>query len=403
MVIARSIAIVGINYAPEPTGIGPYTTFMAESLVGAGFDVRVITGVPHYPRWRVDDGYRRGLRWSEVRNGVRLTRLRHAVPASAGLRGRALMESSFAAAAAAALLRDRSAAVIAVTPSLASLVAATPARRRRPLGVVVQDLTGFGAGESGTTHRSVAGRIADAEFGLLRRASLVGVIASGFSDTLVAHGVERERIVDLPNFSRVAPADVDQLEARTLLGWPSDRYTVVHTGNIGRKQGLEVVLDAAATCPDVDFVLMGDGNQRAALERRAAGLANVRFLPPIDDERYPLALAAADVLLLSERVGVGAMALPSKLTAYVTARRPIIAAVAPEGLTAREVTRAGVAHVVAPTHADEIVKGISEVRRDADLRQALVGAQAAAMRTLDPMDAQHRYVAFAERLLENAV
>ena len=51
------VLIIGINYSPELTGIGPYTAGLAEHLASRGDDVTVITGLPHYPDWRIAAGY----------------------------------------------------------------------------------------------------------------------------------------------------------------------------------------------------------------------------------------------------------------------------------------------------------------------------------------------------------
>ena len=74
------ITIVGINYFPEVTGIAPYTTGMAEGLAAYGHEVNVVTGLPHYPEWRIYDGYRSQRSYREAINGVTVDRLRHYVP-----------------------------------------------------------------------------------------------------------------------------------------------------------------------------------------------------------------------------------------------------------------------------------------------------------------------------------
>ena len=51
------ILIIGVNYAPEPTGNAPYTTALARSLARRGHEVHVLTSYPHYPQWRVPDGW----------------------------------------------------------------------------------------------------------------------------------------------------------------------------------------------------------------------------------------------------------------------------------------------------------------------------------------------------------
>src|SRR5512144_2672765 len=78
----RHVAVVGINYAPEHTGIGPYTTELARHLARQAASVSVLTGVPHYPGWLVEEYYRCGLRYRERgRAGLPdVVRLRHHVP-----------------------------------------------------------------------------------------------------------------------------------------------------------------------------------------------------------------------------------------------------------------------------------------------------------------------------------
>ena len=93
------IKIVGINYFPELTGIAPYTTGMAEGLAACGHDVNVVTGLPHYPEWRIYDAYRSRRSYREIVNGVTIDRLRHYVPRNPTPRNRIRMEASFARAA----------------------------------------------------------------------------------------------------------------------------------------------------------------------------------------------------------------------------------------------------------------------------------------------------------------
>ena len=363
------VLLVGINYLPETSGIAPYTAELAAALHAAGAEVRVLTGVPHYPAWKAADGYRWGLGWDEVIDGVRVTRRRHWVPSRTGLLGRAAMEASFLALAVPAILRDRSTVIIAVTPSLSAVGATLIARRGRSLGVIVQDLVGNAAGQSGTTGSSASSAIAAIEYWMLRKANLVGVIAQGFTGVLQQHCVAPSKIVDVPNFSRIEPASLSRDDARRALGWPIDRFLVVHTGNMGMKQGLGVVVEAARQVGDDHaetlFVLVGDGNQRAQLERDAHGIRSLRFVGPLPEEQYPLALAAADVLLLCERPGATEMSLPSKLTSYVTTDRPIIASVESGGMSHDFVTRHGLARTTPAGNAAALLEAIQEVRDNA--------------------------------------
>src|SRR3954447_23139003 len=91
----QRVLVVGINYAPEHTGIAPYTTQACEFLGSLGADVRVLTGVPHYPSWSVPREFRFRLRTRETRNGIDLRRLRHTVPRRQTALRRGLYEATY--------------------------------------------------------------------------------------------------------------------------------------------------------------------------------------------------------------------------------------------------------------------------------------------------------------------
>jgi colanic acid biosynthesis glycosyl transferase WcaI len=343
------VAILGINYAPEPTGIAPYTTGLATGLAKRGYDVRVLTGWPHYPQWRRAEASG-GFRFEEQIDGVRVRRVSHHVPGGPSWIGRGAMELTFGLQ----LLTSRWGSpevVICVTPPLlAATMAAVRARltRRRPaVGILVQDLYSRGVAETGMMSGTSARVLNVLESAALRLADGVAVIHTGFTTELVEHlGVDRRRIREIRNWNHVKPPDPSaSLAFRHSHRWRTDEVVVLHAGNMGHKQGLENVIAAAGLAARNDsrvrFVLLGDGNQRASLEAAAAGVRTLEFLPPVSEEEFPAALGAADVLLVNERLGVARMAVPSKLTSYFRSGKPILAATDPTGFTARELAASG--------------------------------------------------------------
>jgi glycosyltransferase involved in cell wall biosynthesis len=399
--------VVGIYYAPDTTGIAPYTTHLCESLVQAGARVDAVVGVPHYPEWRVPPAYRRPRVTSEVRAGVALHRVRHVVPRRQNVATRAAYEASFGLAGWAASRRLIADAVIAVTPNVAAVPAAAAIARRSgaQLGVVVQDLVGRAASQSGVRGgASAAGVTSRLEARWLAHADLIGVIDEAFRPALIERGLMDDRLRLLPNFSHIVASVASSREARAELGWPPEKFQVVHTGNMGLKQHLENVVAAARlaarTAPDVEFVLVGDGSTRRALQAQAADLPNVRFVPPLPADRYPLALAAADCLLVNERPSVRDMSLPSKLTSYFAAARPVVAAVTDAGATAAAVQRSGAGVRVDPGAPAELVAAVLRLRADDALRATLAAAgREHAATTMSPDAARRRVVNFAGELL----
>ncbi len=367
----RDLHIYGINYWPETTGIAPYTTAIARALSERGWAVTVHAGVPHYPQWEVAPGYERGWRSAEMDGQVAVQRYRHYVPASQTAIRRALYEATFLANGSNPRRSERPSLVLGIIPSLSGGVLAQGAARRHgvPYGLLVQDLMGNAADQSGLRGggrlsrliRSVEGRVA-------RGAAGVGVVAEGFRANVEAMGVAPDRITMLPNWSHVSSPTGDRARTRAELGWDDTTQVVLHAGNMGLKQGLEHVIVAARVAErlgePVRFILMGDGNQRVALATLAQGNTAIEFLPPQPSDRFMDVLAAADVLLVNERGSVVDMSLPSKLTSYFMAGRPVVAATNPLGITAREVARSGAGLAVPAEDPDALLAALGELRTD---------------------------------------
>ncbi|GGQ03052.1 glycosyltransferase [Streptomyces roseolilacinus] len=373
----RRLLLVSTNYAPEHTGIGPYATQVAEHWAARGHETHVLAGMPHYPSWSVDPAYRGAWRRTETRGGVTVHRRRHTVPGRQTAVRRALFEGSLLAHQLAAPPRmPRPDAVVAQLPSLAGGVVAArlAARWRVPYIPVVQDLMGAAAAQSGIEGGDrAAAAAARVEAYALRRATLVGVIHETFTARVTALGVPPERVRTVPNWSHVAAPARPREETRRRLGWAPADTVVLHSGNMGLKQGLEVLVGAARLAPGLRVVLMGDGSQRGALERLAADVPNLEFLPPVDDADFPEVLAAADVLAVTQRASVLDMSVPSKLTSYFATGRPVVASVADGGGTAQEVRRSGAGVLVPPEDPAALLEAVRGLAADPG-RAAVLGA-----------------------------
>ena len=364
-----SVLVVGINYSPETTGIAPYTTAVAEHLAASGHRTTVLTGFPHYPAWRHEPSERR-IRAVESMGGVRVLRRRHYVPPSQSALRRGVYEGTF-------LLHglmsrpERPDVVLGVVPSLSGglLARLFAARAHAPYGLIVQDLMSPAAQQSGIRggHRVARATAALERWGVAR-ATAVAIASESFRPYLADLGVSDARIVAFPNWVHMAlPSDNREL-VRAQLGWPLHTTVVLHAGNMGLKQGLEQVVAAARqadeTRQDVLFTLMGDGSQRSALESLAANVSSIQFLPFQPEASLPGVLGAADVLLVSERATVVDMSLPSKLTSYFAAGRPIVAAVPDQGATASEVRRSGAGLVVPVGDPGSLIGAVAHLQTD---------------------------------------
>lgn len=337
------------NYAPEPSGNAPYVTSLAEGLQASGqFDVTVVTAHPYYPEWRIREGYGQWSREDRQR-GVRVRRKLHYVPSRPTSVRRLLSELSFGVRSAFSAWGHPD-AVVLVSPSMfacaLTMVRARLFSRDVPVLVWVQDLYTLGVVETGAGS-ATGGLMRRIEGALLRASDRTVVIHERFRASVqeLFH-LESDRVEVIRNWTHISPVPTARRsEARRLLGWSDDEIVALHTGNMGVKQGLETVVRAAALADAEDapvrFVLLGGGNQRERLVQAAAGVQRLEFIASLPDDEYALALVAADVLLVNELPGVSGMAVPSKLTSYFAAGRPVVASTDAGSVTDDEVRASG--------------------------------------------------------------
>lgn len=365
----RRLLIVGLNYWPEETGNAPYTTGLAEHVASKGTSVTVISGMPYYPQWRIEkEGYRDRWRLHEQRNGVDIHRFRQYVPSTQSAARRALFEATFLAHAATARGLGRQDLVLGILPSLSDGVLAVGLARKHgaPLALLVQDLVGQSAAQSGISGGGkVVGVTRSIEGWVARQARGIAVVAEGFRRPLEELGVKSDRIHRVRNWTHINPGTQSREATRKRLDLPLDKLICLHAGNMGLKQGLENLVGTArlayTSSPELLFVLMGDGNQRSMLEEHAAGLPNLRFLPPQPEEDFPNVLSAADILLVNQRPTVTDMSLPGKLTSYFASGQPVVAAVSPTSETARELTGSDVGLVVDAGQPELLLRAIQRL------------------------------------------
>ncbi|HTP40151.1 MAG TPA: VPLPA-CTERM-specific exosortase XrtD [Steroidobacteraceae bacterium] len=379
--VSRRVLVVALNFAPELTGIGKYVGEMVEDLAGSGFEVRVVTAPPYYPEWKIGAGHS-GWRWRrERRNGAEVFRCPiYVTPRLNGWR-RLLHLASFAMSSLPVIfwqaLSWRPELVFVVEPTLGCVPAAWLAGRLvgAKLWLHVQDFEVDAAFGLGLLPRGLLQRIAlAAESWLMRRFDRVSSICTRMVDRLAAKGVPAGRLCSLPNWvdARSIQPLPRQNALRAELGLPADQFVLLYSGNMGEKQGLELLVEAARQLRHDDsvvFLMCGDGAARARIQSQAQAqrLANMRFLPLQPRERLAELLSLADLHLLPQRADVEDLVLPSKLTAIMASARPVVATASADSELARVAGHGGL--VVPPGDAGAFVHAIRRLLRDAAARQ----------------------------------
>jgi colanic acid biosynthesis glycosyl transferase WcaI len=334
------IVVWGINYAPEFTGIAPHSVALCEFLLGQGHDVEMVTSFPYYPTWQKRPEDHGRLYRTDLVNGVPVHRCWHFVPARVSALKRIFHEGSFVfTSTLRALSLRRPGVFVVVSPPLLLGVAAwlVGKIKRAPFVFHVQDMQPDAAVGLGMLKRNWFTRaLYVLEAFAYRHAARVSGITRGMLATFQGKGVAESKLIYFPNaidLKNDEPAP-QRGEFRKRHGFPEDEFLAVYAGNLGVKQGLEVLLETAALLRDqrIRFLICGDGAQREALAARAREmkLPNFSMLPLQAGRDYRALLVDADVCFITQQAGAGNSFFPSKLLGLLAESKPVVTVAAPE-------------------------------------------------------------------------
>ncbi|NEN99378.1 MAG: glycosyltransferase family 4 protein [Moorea sp. SIO3I7] len=369
------ILIYSYNYHPEPIGIAPLMTELAEGLVKRGHDVRVITAMPNYPQRQIYEGYRRKLYLTEHINGVIVDRCYVRIRPKPNLIDRLLLEGSFVATSfLKALIYPRPDIIILTSPPLlVSLPAAILGWiHRTPVILNLQDILPEAAIKVGLlSNQPLIRALEVVERFAYRTVTKISVIADGFTDNLRSKGVPSSKIVKIPNwvdvnFIRPLPKENNSFRtAHNLNG----KFVILYSGNIALTQGLETLIKAASRVNhirDIVIVIVGEEKALGRLKQccRNWNANNVKLLPFQPREKLPEMLAAADVGLVIQKQNVISFNMPSKIQVLLASGRPILASVPANGTAARAVKKSGGGIVVPPEDPETLAATILELYND---------------------------------------
>jgi colanic acid biosynthesis glycosyl transferase WcaI len=370
------------NYFPPEIGGAVHLVYeLADTLVGRGHDVTVVTGFPRY-NLQVEPAPYRGRAWMRERmGGIQVLRLR--TPSfprdNLLLRGveHFLVPSILLLRA---LQAGRQDVVFTVSPPLPLGLAAYGLSRiwRVPFVVNIQDLFPQEVILLGLLKNQTLIRVFEAiERFVYRKADCVTVHSPGNRDYALSHGGFPEHVRVVYNWvdtDRIRPApreNVFRREHRLC-----DRFVVSYAGTMGYAQDMSIIIEAAQRLRQeqgIVFLLVGDGpdKPRAAERATAMQLGNVTFLPTQPWSAYPEVLAASDVSMINLSSKLTTPVVPSKLMSIMAAGRPVVASIPLHSDASRIVAEADCGLCVEAGDADGLAHAILTLYRDSDRAEAM--------------------------------
>lgn len=369
------IALLSASYAPEPTGIGPYSAELAEALAARGHAVRVVAAFPFYPAWRSRVPPGTFLYRTERGEGVQVTRCRVYVPRNPRPARRLAHEVSWILAAAGPVSRLVAWADVwlVVTPSFGSAVLGAVLARgfRARVHLHVQDVVPDIAMESGQLGSGFLARLARRVARWTYRSfRSVSVLSESMAVRLRRYtvGAAQTQLI-APNWVRRSSVNGTRLPEQ-LAGRPYALYA----GSFGRKQDLALLTEAAkllSARKGPVIVVLGDGPGRDVLEQAGDGIV---WLGLVDQAIYRTVLDHALAGIVALAPGVGDSVVPSKLAAYLGAGRPVVVAADADCEAARVVTQGECGVRISPGRADLLADSLVLLAREQATWQAFATA-----------------------------
>jgi colanic acid biosynthesis glycosyl transferase WcaI len=369
------VIVWGINYAPEITGIAPHNVALCEFLQRQGEEVEMVTTFAYYPAWRKRPEDRHRIFRTDKINAVPVHRCWHFVPTRVSAWKRILHEGTFVVTSTIRALSLKRADVY-VIPSPPLLLGAAAwvvsTLKRSPFVFHVQDLqpdaaVGLGMLQTGWFTRALYWL----EGFAYKHAARVSGISEEILDAFRRKGVPEQKLVLFPN--GVAIPDPTQIPVRGRFreknGFVAYEFLAVYAGNLGVKQGLNILLDAAERLRGdnkIRIVICGDGAERAALQKSVQDrqLTNVSMLPLQFGLDYKELLVDADVSLITQQSGSGNAFYPSKLLVTLAYGSPLVTVADDESALARAVAEGRFGLNLSPGKADQLARTFRELAQD---------------------------------------
>ena len=325
----NAITIIGINYFPEDSAIGLYSTQMSQYLAEKGYQVDIITGVPYYPQWKIWDSYKNSpLFIDENHDGINIHRYKQYVPQFPLFRNRILHLVDFTLGSIRNLLKVKKCdLVIAIVPFTTSIFLGIILAKMRgaKLWVHIQDFEFDAAKDSNLTG---GGHILFSIFmkierWLLRHSDIVSTISYGMIEKLKTKTITPYYF--FPNW--VDPIQINPETSKLHPFLQSDKFKILYSGNIGAKQDWDFfisIVEHYHNNDKVEFILVGDGAKKYEVLNKISHFDNVFYHEPIDLAVLSDLLCSADLHVLFQKKSVIDTVMASKILGMMASAKPSI-------------------------------------------------------------------------------
>ncbi|MDB9959432.1 glycosyltransferase family 4 protein [Gammaproteobacteria bacterium] len=321
---------------PEPQHVG---IAFGEKLFDAGFEVEVVTGFPNYPGGKLYPGYKRRLIDSNKLNNIKLTRLWLFFSHSHSKIGRVINYLSFAFSSFIYLLfiAKKNHIIYVYHPPITVGLSACFIKLFKKSKIII-DIQDFWPDTLEATrfitNKYLLNLVSFFCNIVYKRSDHLTVLSNGFKDKLINLGIEKEKISVILNWADDEDSYIRYENTRDMTFLDPNFFNILHAGNLGPAQSLKSLIDASKIITDkgitdIKFIFLGDGMSKNSLIKYAETInADVLFIPRVDSSTARIYMEEANVMCVHlDNTPLFEITIPSKIQAYLSSGKPILAAV----------------------------------------------------------------------------
>lgn len=324
----KNITLISLNYAPEDTAIGLYSTQWAEYLNEAGYNVTVVTAFPYYPKWEISKAYKnKNTFLKEETNGITVLRYKQYVPKTPSFLKRIVHLTDFTIGSFINLFKIKECdLVISIVPFTTSALLGYVQRKRFKARswVHIQDFEFDAALQTGVGKKKniVFSMLFRLEKWLFSKPDLSSTISRTMLKKLAKKS--SSELYYMPNW--IDDKKIDPSKSTTHPYLTSDKIKILYSGNIGDKQDWEVFIKF---CKDIDqsryeIIVVGDGSKKEWVTQEIQHFENIKYYPPVPFDELSNLLCSADIHILFQKPEVVDTVMPSKVLGMMASSKPSI-------------------------------------------------------------------------------
>ena len=327
----KKLTIIGINYYPEDTAIGLYTSQLAEYFNDENIEVSILTGFPYYPSWEINEKYKnKSWFYQENINGIQVFRYKQYVPKTPTFFKRIIHLLDFTFGTFINLFKIKEAdVVLCIVPFTSTIFLGKilSKLKKAKLWVHIQDFEFDAASDSDLIEKKAKTSVFFKtlfwiEEKLLKTADIRSTISLSMLRKLESKSFDKRSVL-LPNWVDVDNINPEQAKTHRYLN--SKAFKILYSGNIGEKQDWNFFLEFAKSVRlnlNIEIIIIGDGSKRAWLEKKIIDFNNVVLHSPVAYNELSDLLCSADLHILFQKVDVIDTVMPSKILAMMASQKP---------------------------------------------------------------------------------